>query len=84
MIILAKDGTTGAMIFKYDKNDVNPIFRIDLGGYSYSHSVRGTEEDSYNWYCGVLGRQFTDLYERSLEEGKTEVQKAIRSALDLK
>ena len=84
MIILAKDEKTGARIFKYDKDDNNPTFTISIDNYGYSHSVRNIEKpDSYEWYCDVMGRQFLELYERSYEQGRKEVQNEIKGALGL-
>ncbi len=82
MIILAEDKKSGAVIFIWNKNVNNPIFKIELGGYEYSHSVQGIEDpSSYEWYCDVMGRQMLDLYDRSVKAGKNEVQNAIKQAL---
>ena len=81
--ILAQD-PSGAHIYVYEGDESNPVFSIEVGGFLYSHSVRGFESPTgYEWYCSVMGRQFLELHDRSVYEGRNEVQSLIKKALEM-
>lgn len=81
MIVLAEDKESGAQIFKWAPTDYNPIFRIEVGKNTYSHSVQGFDTDSYQWYCEVMGRQLNEAYELGLHAGKKEVRDLLKQAI---
>lgn len=83
MQILAQDDTTKARVYCYEKDGSDPRFEVTVGGFVYSHSLRHVENpDTYQWYCEVMGRQFFELHERSLKQGRQQIQFLLRQALE--
>ncbi len=62
----------------------NPIIRIEIDGYTYSHNVRDIPADSYEWLVSVLEDQMQEVHDRAVLKTRKEIQVGIKDLLGIK
>jgi len=62
----------------------NPMLEYEVGGYKYMISVEKFPTESYDWLCECIQDDANRIHKIAYDQGKTDVQWKIKSALGLK
>lgn len=61
----------------------NPQIKMEIGGYSYSFTVRDVDENSHEWLLEVISRQMQEVHDRAKANERLDIETKFKEMFNI-